>query len=125
MFLVAMLYAFVFHLIFFANIVVMDDNEEIITLPVSYFFVVAGFGICIYYYIKHIPGKRSYRKAKEIVWGIYFATTALICMMWFTLNLVGYTNELLRNQLFLLVIILVSALLTTQIAFKFKTEGSD
>ena len=100
-----------------------DTNDEVVFFPNSYSFIVVVLGVMFYLYIKHLPGSRRYRKVKEVIWGLFFAATAASSLFWFSVNAVVYSQELLSSQILLTIIFLMAAILTVQIAIKFKREG--
>jgi hypothetical protein len=122
--LVAVFYNLTFQLVFLGNIVLVDEGEEAAVFPYSYSFIMVVLGILFYFYIKHLQGSRMYRKVKEIIWGLFFAATAVSSLFWFLVNIAIFSQELLRNLILLAAIFLVSTLLAAQVAIKFKREGS-
>jgi uncharacterized membrane protein len=125
LFLFALFYVLTFQLLFLGNIVLVDQNEEAARIPYLYSLMVVLLGFLFYFYIRHLPGDRRYRKVKEVIWGLFFAATAVSSLFWFTINVVVYSDEVLSNQILLTAIFLVSVILAVQIAIKFKREGSD
>ncbi|WLR54146.1 hypothetical protein LC048_17000 [Mesobacillus subterraneus] len=101
-----------------------DNNDEVVFFPISYSLIVVALGVLFYFYIKHLPGSRGYRKFKEVIWGLFFIATAVSSLFWFSVNAAVYSQELLSNQVLLTLIFAVSATLAAQIAIKFKREGS-
>jgi hypothetical protein len=125
LFVFALFYVLTFQLLFLGNIVLVDQNEEAARIPYLYSLMVVLLGFLFYFYFKHLPGDRRYRKVKEVIWGLFFAATAVSSLFWFSINAVVYSEEVLSNQILLTAIFLVSVILTVQIAIKFKREGSD
>jgi FlaA1/EpsC-like NDP-sugar epimerase len=122
--LVAVFYNLTFQLVFLGNIVLVDEGEKAAVFPYSYSIIVVVLWILFYFYIKHLQGSRRYRKVKEIIWGLFFAATAVSSLFWFSVNAAIFSQELLPNLILLTIIFLVSTLLAVQLVFKFKKEGS-
>lgn len=122
--LIAVFYFLIFQLILLVDIALVDNVEDSVHFPYSYSFVVLVVCILFYFYIKHLQGSRSYRKVKEIIWGLFIVATAVSSLFWFSVNAAVYSKELLSNQILLAAIFLGSTFLAAQIAIKYKREGS-
>ncbi|WP_108669244.1 hypothetical protein [Peribacillus acanthi] len=125
LFFYVLIFVFLFNMVYFANIVLIDMPwEEPITFAsplIKSLMIICGAGILGFLYIKYLTGNRVYRKIKEVIWGILLGSNALSCMLWL---IVGYPFDFSNDQrIELLFATLISLLLTIQIFMKFRNEN--
>ncbi len=107
-------------MIYYANIILIDMPwEEPIVLPFmkSLIFVLV-VGIVSFIYIKYLIGSALYIKIKGVIWGLLFSSNLLSCLLWFSLSF-GF-NLSYHERILLIIAMLVSAILTIQIVFKYR-----
>ncbi|MCA1054146.1 hypothetical protein LCM10_04035 [Rossellomorea aquimaris] len=117
-------YAFVFHLLNFTNIALVDFDEEPIVFREAWFLIsIVAVAVFFFFYFKYLTGSKTYRKVKEVVWSIFFGSTALFCTMWLWMCYVMYKEELIVNYFVLGLYIMVLMGLAVLSVRKFKQEG--
>jgi hypothetical protein len=79
--------------------------------------------VFFYFYLRNLTGNTLYRKVKEVVWGIFFGSTALFCALWLLLSYLLYGEELILNYVVLGLYIAVSMGLSVMTVVKFRDEG--
>jgi hypothetical protein len=117
-------YTFIFHLLNFTNIALVDFGEEPVRFREPEFIIsVILAAVFFYFYLRYLTGNTLYRKVKEVVWGIFFGSTALFCAIWMILSYLLYGEELILNYVVLGLYIAVSTGLTMMTILKFRNEG--
>jgi hypothetical protein len=117
-------YAFIFHLLNFTNIALVDYGEEPVRFREPEFIISAILvAVFFYFYLRYLTGNTLYRKVKEVVWGIFFGSTALFCTIWMILSYLVYGEKLILNYVVLGLYIAVSTGLAVMTVVKFRDEG--
>jgi hypothetical protein len=108
----------------FTNIALVDFGEEPVRFREPGFIIsILLAAVFFYFYLKYLTGNTLYRKVKEVVWGIFFGSTALFCAIWLMLSYSLYGEELVLNYVVLALYIAVSTGLTVVTILKFRDEG--
>ncbi|MFE8701542.1 hypothetical protein ACFYKX_13135 [Cytobacillus sp. FJAT-54145] len=122
LFMYVLLFVTVFNMTFYANMVLIDMPwEEPIKLPfINALLFVFTVGLVCFLYIKYLVGNRLYIKIKSVVWGFLFGLNLLSCLLWFSIS--GSFALSNQERFLLIVAMLVSAVLTIQIAMKLRSK---
>ncbi|MFS0824595.1 hypothetical protein [Bacillus sp. 1P02SD] len=118
-----LIFVFIFNMTYLANMVFIDMPwDEPNTLPfLKSLLIILGIGIICFLYIKYLTGRSTYKKIKEVIWGILFGANTLSCILWLGLS---FSFELPNvDRILLLIVIFVSAFLTVQVIKKFRNEN--